>query len=315
MYLSNVWQNRPLIFWTRLIAVTLVTTGRLLPADDQTASSDGYKTVPVTVNGKTVPIRVAEQGDPFKNISSSSNSTGKYDPERIFSATSSMANKKFALPSDAISQSNSDFKDHEQEAFITKPYLYDTSSPTVPNLDAKASFPTTSVYSQSATEFNKSYPTSSADVGQGRPGAFATATDSADQNRIAALGGPEKTEGIVSDSMADKQYLGPGAQHVPDGIVIKDNIVISRMSGLPNRPLTIDEVRDLINHGIKPNTDVKPEEPSKPLNDPDYKPEPLRDTPQPDASSSAGDDDKNDPVPPPGTMAAPPENSEPLPQP
>jgi hypothetical protein len=314
VYLSNVRQNKPLIFWTRLIAVTFVTTGRLLPADDQPASSDGYKTVPVTVNGKTIPIRVAEQSDPFRNVSSS-DSTGKYDPERIFSATSSMANKKFALPSDSISQSNSNFKDRDQNTFITKPYIYDTSSPIAPNLDAKAGFPTTGAYSRSATEFNKNYPTSSADIGQGRPAAFATTTDSADQNRTAVLGGPEKTEGIVSDSMANKQYLGPGAQHVPDGIVIKDNIIISRMSGLPNRPLSIDEVRNLINHGIKPDTDAKPEEPSKPLNDPDYKPEPLRDTPPPDTSSPAGDDDKNDPVPPPGTMAAPPENSEPLPQP
>jgi hypothetical protein len=309
-----VWQNKPLIFWTRLIAVAFVATGRLLFADDQTASSDGYKIVPVTVNGKTTPFRVAEQTDPFKNVTSSE-STGKYDPERIFSATSSMANKKFALSSDSVSQSNSDLKDRDLQTFITKPYVYDASSPTAPNLDAKAGFPTTNAFSRSATEFNKSYSTSSADIGRSGPAVFATNTDSADQNRTAALGGPEKTEGIVSNSMANKQYLGPGAQHVPDGIVIKDNIIISRMSGLPNRPLTIDEVRNLINHGTKPDTDVKPEEPSKPLNDPDYKPEPLRDTPQSDTSLPAGDDDKNDPVPPPGTMAAPPENSEPLPQP
>jgi hypothetical protein len=112
--------------------------------------------------------------------------------------------------------------------------------------------------------------------------------------------------------MASKQYLGPGAQHVPDDIVIKDNFVISRMSGLPNRPLSIDEVRNLINHETKPNTDIKPDEPSKPLNDPNYKPEPLRDMPAPN-----NNDDANDPVPPPGTMASPqaPENSEQLPQP
>ncbi len=116
---------------------------------------------------------------------------------------------------------------------------------------------------------------------------------------------------FAADSMSNKMYLGPGAQRVPDDIVIKENVVISRMSGLPNRSLSIDEVRNLINHETKPNTDAKPDAPNKPLNDPNYKPEPLRDAPSP-----ASEDDKNDPVPPPGTMAAPPpENAEPLPQP
>jgi len=295
----------------RLVAVIFMTTGRLLHADDQPASSDGYKTVPVTVGGKTVPVRVREAGDPFKNVSSS-NSTGKYDPERIFSTTSSMADKTFSLPSDSISKSNSDFTNRDRGTFITKAYVPDASAPTVPNLNTKASFPTTGAYSRNATGFDKSYLTSTADAGQNRTAVLASSTVSADQNRTAVLGGPEKPEVFASDSMANKQYLGPGAQHVPDDIIIKENVVISRMSGVPNRPLSIDEVRNLINHDTKPNTDVKPEEPSKPLNDPNYKPEPLRIMPAP-----AGDDDKNDPVPPPGTMAAPqaPENSEPLPQP
>jgi hypothetical protein len=297
----------------RLVPVIFVTTGRLLHADDQPASSDGYKTVPVTVGGKTMAVRVKEEGDPFKNVSSS-NSTGKYDPERIFSTTSSMADKTFSLPPDSISKSNSDFKNRDQNTFITKAYLGDASSPTAPNLNAKAGFPTTGAYNRNATGFDKSYITSNADVGQSRTAVLASSTTSTDQNRTAVLGGPEKPDALASDSMANKQYLGPGAQHVPDGISIKENIVLSRMSGLPNRPLSIDEVRNLINHDVKPNTDVKPEEPSKPLNDPNYKPEPLRDTPPPAAGE---DNDKNDPVPPPGTMAAPqaPENSEPLPQP
>jgi len=308
-YLSYVRQNGSLIFWIRLIAVIFVTTGRLLHADDPPASSDGSKTVPVTVDGKTVPFRVKEQGDPYKNVSSS-DSTGKYDPERIFSTTSSMADKTFSLPSDSLSKGNSDFNNRDQNTFITKPYALDPSAPTAPNLDTKASFPTTSAYSRNATGFDKSYITSNADAGQNRTAVLAASTVSIDQNRTAVLGGPEKPEVFASDPMANKQYLGPGAQHVPDDLIIKDNVVISRMSGLPNRPLSIDEVRNLINHGFTPDTDVKPAEPSKPLNDPNYKPEPLRIMP-------TGDDDKNDPVPSPGTMAAPqaPENSEPLPQP
>jgi hypothetical protein len=305
-----VWQNRPLIFWTRLITFAFATTGQALHADDQPASSDGYKTVQVNVGGKTVPIRVKEESNPYKNVSSS-DSSGKYDPRSLnFSATNVMANKTFSLSSDSLSKTNSDFKD--QNTFLTKTYVEDPSTPTAPNLNTKASFPAAVGYGRNADGFDKSYIVSNTDLGQSRTAVFGSSAVSADQNRTAVLGGPEKPEELASDPMASKQYLGPGAQHVPDDIVIKDNFVISRMSGLPNRPLSIDEVRNLINHETKPNTDVKPDEPSKPLNDPNYKPEPLRDMPAPN-----NDDDANDPVPPPGTMAAPqaPENSEPLPQP
>ena len=111
-------------FWTRLIAVTFVTTGRLLHADGPSTFSDGSKIVPVNVGGRTVPILVKEGGDPFKNVSSS-DSTGKYDPERIFSSTSSMAHKSFSLPSDSLSKSNADFKDRDQNTCL----LYTSSSP------------------------------------------------------------------------------------------------------------------------------------------------------------------------------------------
>jgi len=305
-----VAHGRFLISWTSLIAVTFTAAGQFLFADDQPASSEGYKTVPIRVGNKTIPVRVSETVDPYKNVSSS-DSSGKYDPERIFSTTSSMANKTFVLPSDSLSK-GSDFNNRDQNTFITKPYAVDVSS-SVPNLDAKPGFRAAQGYDRSAAGFDKGYLTSASDLGPGRMAALGSSGASADQNRAAILGGSEKPEPMTLDSMADKAYLGSGAQNVPDNIVIKDNVVISRMSGLPNRPLSIDEVRNLINHGAKPDTDVKPEEPGKSLNDPDYKPEPLRDTPQPGSS----DDDKDDAVPPPGTMAAPPapENSEPLPQP
>jgi hypothetical protein len=310
VYLSLVLSGRFPIYWTSLIAITFVMVGHHLRADDPPAASDGYKTVPVAVGDKTVSIRVKEGKDPFKNVSSS-NSTGKYDPQRIFSASNSLANKTFSLPSESLSQTNSDFKNRDQDTFITKSYIGDNST-SVPNLNTKVNFPAAAGYNQNAAGFDKNYTTSNADAGQNRTAMFASPTTSADQNRTAVLGGSDKAEVLAANSMAHKQYLGPGAQHVPDDVTINDNIVISRMSGLPDRPLSIDEVRNLINHETKPNTDAKPEEPSKPLNDPNYKPEPLRDSPSP-----ASDDDKSDPVPPPGTMASPqtPENSEPLPQP
>jgi hypothetical protein len=302
---EHVWQARSIIFW--MIAVTFAATGALLRADD--GPGDGYRTVKVTSNGKALPVRVLQQSDPFKNVSSPQTSD-QYQPERIFSTSSLMANKSFALPTNSLSHRDADFTTTGQNTFVTKAYDLNPDSRSIPNLNTKASFATTSAYSRQAADSDKTYTTSTAD-GQNRTAMLASST-SADQGRAALLGGPEKSEGLIADPMADKQYLGPAAQHVPDGIVIKENLVLSRMSDLPDRPLTIDEVRNLINHDTKPDTDAKPAEPSKPLNDPDYKPEPLRDTPSPGA-----DDDANDPVPSPGTMATPPapENAEPLPQP
>jgi len=302
VYLSRVRQGRTPIFWTGLIAVIFMTIGVALRADDKPVAARGYRLVPVqATNGKTVYVQV-------KDVNSS---TSLPSSHKMFSTTSSMANKTFSMPLNSTVKADSDFKNRDQTTFITKAYLDDTVSPSAPNLGNKA-FPTTSAYSRSANGFDKSYQTSSADTGFSRKAVLASSTVSDDQNRTAVLGGPEKPEVFASNSMSNKQYLGPGAQKVPEGVFIKDNIILTRMSGLPDRPLSIDEVRNLINHGFKPNTDVKPEESSKPLNDPNYKPEPLRDMPAP-----SSDDDKNDPVPPPGTMATPrsPENSEPLPQP
>jgi hypothetical protein len=292
-----------LIFWTRLLALTFVTAGRSLHAD-ATASSDGYKIIPVNIGGKTVPIRVLEQGDPYKNVSSS-DTTARYDPERIFSTKSSMSDKQFALPSDSQAKSDSDFKNRDQDTFITKAYDAGASSPA----DTKARFPTTGAYTRNATGFDKSYPTSGADAGQSRTVVLASAT-SPDQGRTADLG--SHVINTSASTLGAKTFQGPEADAAHRHLSEADDgkIVIS---DLPNRPLSIDEVRNLINHGFKPDTNVKPEEPSKPLNDPNYKPEPLRETPAP----SGKDNDENDPVPPPGTMSAPPapENSEPLPQP
>ncbi|MCE0521895.1 MAG: hypothetical protein LV480_03185 [Methylacidiphilales bacterium] len=285
-----------------MVAVIFVTAGRLLLADAVPVAPPGYHMVPVKTGDKTAYVQVSNQTNPYSNLSA--------PEQKMFSRTSALADQKFVFPTDSLPKSDLDFKD--QNTFITKPYVDNALSSPAPNIGAKASFATTSAYSRSATGFDKNYPTSNSDIGQNRTSPLGSTADSADQNHTAQLGGPEKPETLATSSMAHKQYLGPGARHVPDGVVIKENIALSRMSSLPNRPLSIDEVRNLINHDAKPDTDVKPDEPSKPLNDPDYKPEPLREMPPP----SNSDDDKNDPVPPPGTMAAPqaPENSEPLPQ-
>ncbi len=141
---------------------------------------------------------------------------------------------------------------------------------------------------------------------------LASAT-SPDQGRSATI--EKQNSAAFASPLGDKKFEGDEAQAARRHLSRNKSGQIE-ITDLPDRPLTIDEVRNLINHGFKPDTEVKPEEPSKPLNDPDYKPEPLRDMPAPASS----DDDKDDPVPAPGTMsspaipAVPAENSDALPQ-
>jgi len=312
VYLSDVLHAGSLISCKRLIAVILLTTGPLLRADDPpaTTSTDGDKIIPVTVGGRTIPIHVRDESDPFKNVSNNTDD-GKYNPERIFSTKSSMADKQF-LPSSDLAAQKSALTGDDQNTFITKAYTGDPSTPTAPNLNTKVSLPTTSAFSSSATGFDKAFPISKTDVGQARTAELTSAT-SPDQDRSAYLG-PQNTSAYATASDtadANKTFDGREAADLHHQLTKLDNGQMM-VTDLPNRPLTIDEVRDLINHGFKPDTSVKPNpaDQSKPLNSPDYKPQPLRDNPSP----SSDDDDKNDPVPPPGTMAAP-ENSEPLPQP
>jgi hypothetical protein len=297
-------QATSLIFWAGLMTATLVAPALLLHADDAPASSDGYRIVPVTVNGHTVPIKVRDS-DPFKNVKAT-NTSDKYDPQSLnFGASSSMANKKFDSPGNALSQGDTG---DQHQTFLTKPYSDNNSAPSAPDLHTKATYPTKTSYNKSASDSDKSFGTKR-DSNQDRTALLAKA-DSDDQNHTALLN--SKPIDTPAATIANKTFEGPEADAVHRRLTKTDDGKMA-VSDLPDRPLTIDEVKNLINHGFKPNTNAKPEEESsKPLNDPAYKPEPLRESPTP-----VGDDDKNDAVPPPGTMAAPqpPENSEPLPQP
>jgi hypothetical protein len=293
------------LFWAGLVAVTLVTTGAHLRADVKTPATPGMKTVQIAgAGGKKVAIQVQDSADPFKSVSS--DATGPYDPEHIFSRSSTMADKSF-MGSTAQTKTNSEFTN--SNSFPTKAYDDPAVKPGQASKFDTHAFPVTSAATTSAaTGFDKPYLTASA---TNKSSAYATATDTDDQNHAANLGkaGKPETESAYVD--ATKQYLGPGAQHVPDGVNVKENVVLSRVSDIPNRPLSIDEVRNLINHETKPNTDEPSEPASKPLNDPTYQPEPLRDNPHP--GNAKVDDDKDDPVPSPGTIADP-ESAEPLPQ-
>ena len=299
-----------------IAAVAFITSGSLLVADDQpTSSPDGYKTVNADAGGgKALPIRVKEQPDALAHA----NLTDELDHQRSFSATNPMSNKSYAFTADSV-QSGSNFnKKSDQNTFITKPYSFDSNASTVPGLNTKASFPTNPISNSNNSDFNKSFTTASADLGPNQSSAFGSKKAS-EQDRTAVLGGPG-TDTFASP-LGEKRFIGDEAQSAKRSLTrLKSGQMY--VQDLPNRPLTIDEVRNLIDHGFKPDTDKPPEnEESKPLNDPGYVPKPIREAPEETAPATpaarpAADEDKEDAIPSPGMMSAnpPPENSQPLPQ-
>jgi hypothetical protein len=294
--------------------VACVTSGQLLVADDQQpASADGYKTVNVG-GDKGMPVRVQEDRDPLANVASHDTSS-KYDPERIFSQSSSMANKSFSGSSDIANTGHNDYnKSSSENTFVTKPYSFDSKTSSVAGLNNTATFPTTPLSNRTSTDFGKSFNTASADLGPTPTSSFSS--KAREQDRTAVLGG--HTVDTPTSPLGAKVFYGDEADSAKKRLTrLKSGQMY--VQDLPNRPLTIDEVRELINHGFKPDTDKAADldDSSKPLNDPNYVPKPIRETPEMTAPASpASDEDKDDPVPPPGTMSAQPapENSQPLPQ-
>ena len=311
-----MWHSRSFIFWTPLLAVALLTTTfRPLPADDPPVSADGYKNIVVqSPSGKPVTLRVKEQPDALAHASF----PDELDHQRVFSATNPMAGKSFSFPTDSNQQGTSSYKDGDPGTFITRPYRFDSTAPSAPDLDRKSSVSANSAFSRTATGFDKSYSVSKTDAAQNQTALLASAT-STDQGRTAVLGDHADDNDFASP-LSGKEFKGEEADALHHTLSRMKNGQML-VTDLPDRPLTIDEVRALINHGFKPDTSAPPPEPSKPLNDPNYQPEPLREEPPPPARATANpaasDDDKDDAVPPPGTMAAPPppENTQPLPQP
>ena len=307
-----------------LLAVLLLTAAPFIhAADDKSAKDSKYKTVPVAVGDKKLPVRVMNS-DPYGGVPASSTNShgdGKYHPEDFsFNTTSSYALKKYDVGAAGLVKADPDFVKPGQAAYSTQAYSNPALSGSVPGLSSKSRFSDTSAYARSVTGLDKTYTTASSGSDLNRSAILSTGTTTADfQARSAILRDGREADLLAEYDMAHKQYLGPGAQHVPDGIQIKENVMLSRMSEVPNRPLTVDEVRNLINHGTKPDLAQPHPDASKPLNAPDYKPEPLRDNPSPDATPLPGkpaagasaDDDKNDAIPSPGTMATTPD---PLPQ-
>jgi len=297
------WVPLPLAPWTCLaVAIVALTTGSMLHAGDKPpAVPEGYK--PVKLPGGST-ILVKEGGDPFRRLPSAQQKSDKYDPRQLFNHENSMAHKQFSASANSMAQKDAD--PHDQARYLTKSYT-DLPSPDKNKSAFMTKYPIAdpSENDQTASDFKKPYTTAS--IGRTLP-KYTTST-STFQGREAPVG--DNKQKVYGYTDATKQYLGPGAQKVPEGVEIKENVVLSRMGDMPDRPLSVDEVKNLINHGIRPDFEtVNDIEPSKPLNHPDYKPQPLR-----DLTPAEGQADRDAPVPPPGTMGnRPPENSEPLPQ-
>jgi len=301
-----------------------------LRADNQPPPVDsGYKMVPIAgANGKVSYIRVQDQSSPSAHLSSSS-SDGQYDPSQIsLNKTSNLANKSF--PTASLYQNHSAEEARQQRTFITKPFFAGNDVPSdrsVSNFNTKLAYPAVQGYNRTAEDTHKAYLANQTNADQNKSARLSSAP-SEYQNRSAYLGNQKAN--VYASPLAHITYTGPGVNVIKKDMN-KVNVSLMQAKDLPNRPLTIDEVRDLINNGIKPDTDVHPAaSQSKPLNDPGYEPGPpppplAHSSPSPapalaPAPSSRGDSSDGD-LPSPGAMAAqhlqqeqPPENSEPLPK-
>jgi hypothetical protein len=301
-------------FQLRVVLVAgFLASSLVLHADDKPTAPPGYKMVPVSMgNGHTGYIQVKDASKMYSDGSTPNNSG--------FNMTSSMANKTF-LP-DAGSGSGSNYQAKMQSTFATKSYFAKASDATdqsMPGLHDEAPVKADTAFSRRADGFDRSFQTSSADEQTKTSPMGSQKSD--DSDRTANMGGHEIKEFAYTDS--DKTYTGPEARGVKHDLD-RMNQGLESLKDLPDRPLTIDEVRALIDHGVKPDLDEKPAAPSKPLNAPDYQPDaapaPLREPIQPGHLKDVNDVDTDLSVP--GAVAHPdetvpdpaPENSEPLPQ-
>jgi hypothetical protein len=276
------------------------------------AAPPGYKNVAIKQGGGVGYIQVKDTQDPYRNVKDSS---GDKEPDHFsFGMTSDMSNKTYSSTSDSTLDTTT-YQKNVQKTFVTQSYFAndaEASDKATPNIHSAYPVSSADGFSNTAPGYNKSFLTASADVDQNKSFATAAASES---GRTADLGGHEiKT---YASPMSSKTYQGREADAIKRDLDDMNQGLVG-LKDLPNRPLTIDEVRALINHGIKPDTDEKPPEPDKPLNDPDYTPD---DAPAPYRAQPGhlrDDAPDNDIIPPPGMMGPTPvpapENSAPLPK-
>jgi hypothetical protein len=310
--LRAFFQPRILI---RAIILGWLATGGVTRADDEKPTAPpGYKLVAVKLGNRTGYVQVKDDQNPFGSMRDSGEGHGA--DHFAYNTTSPMANKTYQA--EAAGESSARYQDKMQGSFITRSYVSgaDTrADETVPNFHSQVPVHGATGYGRSADGFSKSFQTTGDALDQNRSSALGAKTAS-ESGRAAVLGGHDiKTFAYAG---GDKTYGGPEALAVKRDLDRMNN-GLETLKDLPSRPLTIDEVRALINHGVKPDLDQKPAPASKPLNDPDYLPDAA---PAPERTPGGVDlHDAND-LSTPGAVAHPdlavpepaPENSQPLPQ-
>lgn len=300
---------------TGLFAGTILLMAAAAPAraeDAKITPPPGCQVKYIKIGDKKVPFFVREEADPISGVAPPQPGE-KYEPGRVFSHTSALANKTFEIDNDPAYSHTVDLT--QKQEFATKPFAF--GNPEDPAITNKKSAlgNTTFTVDKPAKGFEQAFAIRAADFDLDKASSPFSKITSPDQDRMATIG--DKKVETPTDPMADKVFQGPEADAAHKSLTRLDNGQIY-VSDLPDRPLSIEEVKNLINHGFKPDTSKAALDDTKPLNDPDYQPEPLRiepnssDTSAP-APNHAKDDDKDDAVPPPGTMT-PPENDAPLPK-
>jgi hypothetical protein len=289
-------------YWA-CVAVFLVTAGPLVRASDPPAPEDGYHVVKGIKVKDSVGPRL--HGEPPSN--------GTYNPENMdLGRTSSFANKAFSVQDSALSKSSTAAEASGDHVFSTKAFATGVKSDSDSHFNQ--AYPTSSYTpaGRGTDDLHKSFATTSSKITQDKSSPFPVKASDF-QGRTAVLENEKNVPYAGFSPLNDKTFYDPAMKNVRrDPYASENGLDVAHMINLPNRPLTIDEVRNLINHETIPNLNEKPDAPSKPLNDPDYEP-PTAAPPAHGDTAPPGPDEKESGLPSPGMMATP-ESQEPLPK-
>jgi hypothetical protein len=270
----------------------------------------GYRDMTIDIGGKPMTIRVPdEHKNTLKNNGPAN--AGPYDPTNLeLNHPSSYANKSFSTSEAILSKDDGTHLTHDQKRFETSPFAtgsYNQSDRTFETAAYKSS-------SRSSDDFAKSYqlPGAASDANRSYD---VKGSDLQDRKALIADNPKEKTDPFATPwSDSDKRFFDPAMTHVKrDPYAAANGLDVEHLNNLPNRPLSIDEVRNLINHEQVPDLSKPPETESKPLNDPNW--EPTLSTPALSNKAAPAtpppDETKADELPSPGMMAKP-DDSQPI---
>jgi hypothetical protein len=279
----------------------------------------GFHNVTIGTGNQKSVIRVADSAGPHMNGGSEPDSSpnAPYDPTALnFSKSSPLAGKTFSTSFVSLSKNDNAAQSLGLQPFAT--HSFATSSYNQP--DSQYQTVAYRESSRSSDAFSKTYelPTSG-NSGADASRTFAVGTSEFQGKTASEAQVPTKPDPFATpSSMSEKTFFDPMMKHVKHD-PYATGLDVKRLADLPNRSLTIDEVRNLINHEQIPDLETKPDEPSRALNDPDWAPEATPAVSQPDRADNLpvappAELDKDNELPSPGEMAQPPENSEKLPK-